>query len=145
MPKLTKRYIEALPVCDKESFVWDDILERLWHLRCPNAGQAFRKRKMICIQIGCFEALPFEQVKEWVHQAIADKHDSRNPDREKKIERLSLPVAQLAEWFLEEYISEHCRWCAQVEYRHAVNHYILLVLGSLKVMALVRDEFAKLH
>lgn len=100
---------------------------------------------MICIQIGCFEALPFEQVKEWERQAIADKHDSRNPGREKKVERLSPPVALFAEWFLEEYISVHCRLCAQVEYRNAVNHYILLVLGSLKVMALARDDFAKLH
>ena len=150
MPKLTKRHIEALPPREKEYFVWDDQLKGFGVRVYPNGGkryvaQAFRQRKTIRVQIGRYETLTFEKAKARARQAIADIDEGRNPNREKKTERLSPTVAQLAERFLEEYVPHHCKPRTQVEYRHAVNRYILPALGSIKVTALARDGVAALH
>ena len=54
-------------------------------------------------------------------------------------------MAQLAERFLEEYVPLHCKPRTQVEYWHAVDRYILPALGSVRVVALTREEVAELH
>ncbi len=65
--------------------------------------------------------------------------------RTKETERLSPTVAQLAERFLEEYVPHYCKPRPCVEYRHAVNRYILPALDALKVTALARADVAALH
>ena len=150
MPKLTKRHIDALPAREKEYFVWDDQLKGFGVRVYPNGGkryvaQAFRRGKTIRVQIGRYEALAFEQAKARARQAVADIDDGRNPNNEKETERLSPTVAQLAERFLEQYVPHHCKPRTQVEYRHAVNRYILPALGSIKLTALARDDVAALH
>ena len=150
MPKLTKRHIDALPAREKEYFVWDTQLKGFGVRVYPNSGkryvvQAFRLGKTIRVQIGRYEVFTFEQAKARARQAIADIEDGRNPNEEKKTERLSPTVTRLAERFLEEYVPVHCKPRTQVEYRHAVNRYILPALGSLKVTALAREDVAALH
>ena len=39
MPRLTKRHIDALPACDKESVVWDDQLKGFGARVIPNGGK----------------------------------------------------------------------------------------------------------
>ena len=150
MPRLTKRHIDALPPREKEYFVWDDQLKGFGVRVYPNGGkryvaQAFRQRKTIRVQIGRYEALPFDKAKARARQAIADIDEGRNPNREKETERLSPTVAQLAKRFLEEYVPHHCKPRTRVEYEHAVNRYILPALGSIKLTALARDDVAALH
>ena len=150
MPKLTKRYVENLPVREKEYFVWDDILKGFGARVYPNGGkryvaQLFREGKTVRVQIGRHGAMPFEEAKARARKIIADIDDGRNPNREKEAERLSPTVAQLAERFLEEYVPLHCKPRTQVEYRHSVNRYILPALGSVRVVALTREEVAALH
>ena len=108
-------------------------------------AQAFRRGKTIRVQIGRHGALSFEEAKARARKIIADIDDGRNPNKEKEAERLSPTVAQLAERFLEEYVPVHCKTRTQVEYRHAVNRYILPALGSVRVVALTREEVAALH
>ena len=116
----------------------------------PNGGkryvaQTFRRGKTIRVQIGRQGVLPFEEAKARARKIIADIDEGRNPNREKEAERLSPTVAQLAERFLEEYVPAHCKPRTEVEYRHAVKRYILPALGSIKVVALARDDVAALH
>ena len=150
MPKLSKRYIDALPVREKEYFVWDDQLKGFGARVYPNGGkryvaQTFRRGKTTRVQIGRHGALSFDEAKARARKIIADIDDGRNPNKEKEVERLSPTVAQLAERFLEEYVPIHCKPRTQVEYEHAVKRYILPALGSIKVVALGRDEVAALH
>ena len=150
MPKLTKRHIDTLPAREKEYFVWDDQLKGFGVRVYPNGGkryiaQAFRRGKTIRVQIGRYEALPFEKAKTRAREAIADIDDGRNPNKEKESERLAPTVAQLGERFLEEYVPQHCKPRTQVEYRHAVSRYIVPALGPIKLAALARDDVAALH
>ena len=150
MPKLTKRYVDNLPVHEKEYFVWDDILKGFGARVYPNGGkryvaQLFREGKTVRVQIGRHGALPFEEAKARARKIIADIDDGRNPNKEKEAERLSPTVARLAERFLEEYVPLHCKPRTQVEYRHAVNRYIVPALGPIRVLALRREEVAALH
>ena len=150
MPKLTKRYIDTLPVREKEYFVWDDQLKGFGARVYPNGGkryvaQTFRRGKTTRVQIGRHGALSFDEAKARARKIIADIDDGRNPNKEKEVERLSPTVAQLAERFLEEFVPIHCKPRTQVEYEHAVKRYILPALGSIKVVALGRDEVAALH
>ena len=150
MPRLTKRHVDALPPREKEYFVWDSQLKGFGVRVYPNGGkryvaQAFRQGRTIRVQIGRFEALPFEMAKARARQAIADIDDGRNPNRERETERKSPTVAQLAERFLQEYVPVHCKPRTQVEYRHAVSRYIVPALGSKKLTALARDDVTALH
>ena len=150
MPRLTKRHIDALPVREKEYFVWDDQLKGFGARVYPNGGkryiaQTFRRGKTIRVQIGRHGALSFEEAKARARKIIADIDEGRNPNKEKEAERLSPTVAELAERFLKEYVPDHCKPRTRVEYRHAVERYILPVLGSIKVTALGRDDVAALH
>ena len=150
MPKLTKRYIDTLAAREKEYFVWDDQLKGFGARVYPNGGkryvaQTFRRGKTIRVQIGRHGTLPFDEAKARARSIIADIDDGRNPNKEKEAERLSPTVAQLAERFLEEYVPVHCKPRTQVEYEHAVKRYILPDLGSIKVVALGRDDVAALH
>ena len=150
MPRLTKRHIDALPARDKEYFVWDDQLKGFGARVYPNGGkryvaQTFRRGKTIRVQIGRHGTLPFEEAKARARKIIADIDDGRNPNKEKEEERLSPTVAELAERFLEEYVPVHCKPRTQVEYRHALRRYIVPALGTIKVVALVRDDVAALH
>ena len=150
MTRLTKRHVDALPARDKEYFVWDDQLKGFGARVYPTGGkryiaQTFRRGKTIRVQIGRHGALPFEEAKARARQIIADIDDGRNPNREKESERLSPTIARLAERFLEEYVPAHCKPRTQVEYGHAVSKYILPALGSIKVLALARDDVAALH
>ncbi len=150
MPRLSKRHIDALPVRDKEYFVWDDQLKGFGARVYPNGNkryvaQTFRRGKTIRVQIGRHGALPFEEAKARARKIIADIDDGRNPNREKEAERLSPTVAQLAERFLEEYVPVHCKPRTRVEYVHAVKRYILPALGEIRVVALARDDVAALH
>ena len=150
MPRLTKRHIDALPVREKEYFVWDDQLKGFGARVYPNGGkryvaQTFRRGKTIRVQIGRHGALSFDEAKARARMIIADIDEGRNPNKEKEAERLSPTVAELAERFLKEYVSDHCKPRTRVEYRHAVERYILPALGSIKVTALGRDDVAALH
>ena len=150
MPRLTKRHVDTLPPREKEYFVWDDQLKGFGVRIYPNGGkryvaQAFRQGRTIRVQIGRFEALPFEMAKARARQAIADIDDGLNPNRERDAERKSPTVAQLAERFLQEYVPVHCKPRTQVEYRHAVSRYIVPALGSMKLSALARDDVSTLH
>ena len=150
MPRLTKRHIDALPVRDKEYFVWDDQLKGFGARVYPNGGkryvaQTFRRGKTIRVQIGRHGVLSFEEAKAHARKIIADIDEGRNPNKEKEAERLSPTVAELADRFLKEYVPAHCKPRTRVEYRHAVERYILPALGSIKVTALGRDDVAALH
>ena len=150
MPRLTKRRIDALPAREKEYFVWDDTLKGFGARVYPNGGkryvaQTFRRGKTIRVQIGRHGALSFDEAKARARKIIADIDEGRNPNKEKEAERLSPTVAELAERFLQEYVPDHCKPRTRVEYRHAVERYILPALGSIKVTALGRDDVAALH
>ena len=140
MPRLTKRHIDVLPAREKECFVWDDQLKGFGARVYPNGGkryfaQTFRRGKTVRVQIGRHGALSFDEAKARARKIIADIAESRNPNKEKEAERLSPTMAELAERFLKEYVPDHCKPRTRVEYRHAVERYILLALGSIKVTA----------
>ncbi len=46
---------------------------------------------------------------------------------------------------MEEYVPAYCKSRTRVEYRHAVERYILPVLGPIKVTALACDDVVALH
>ena len=54
-------------------------------------------------------------------------------------------MRQLAKRFLAEYVPAHCKPRTRVEYRHALDRYILPALGSNKVLKLTRDHVSDLH
>ena len=89
MARLTKRHIDALPVRDKEYFVWDDQLKGFGARVYPNGGkryiaQTFRRGKTIRVQIGRHGVLPFEEAKGRARKIIADIEEGRNPNKERE-------------------------------------------------------------
>ncbi|NKB55024.1 MAG: DUF4102 domain-containing protein [Alphaproteobacteria bacterium] len=150
MPHLTKRHIDALPVREREYFAWDDQVKGFGVRVYPNGGkryvaQTFRSGKTTRVQIGRHGALPFEEARKRARRIISDIDDGKNPNEDKKNERGSPTIRQLAERFLEEYVPSHCKPRTQVEYEHALNAYILPALGSIKTMKLTREDAAGLH
>ena len=150
MPHLTKRYIDALPAKEKEYFVWDDQMKGFGVRVYPNGGkryvaQTHRQAKITRLQIGRHGALPFEEARRRAGKIISDIDDGRTPGEDRKNERSSPTVRQLAKRFLAEYVPAHCKPRTRVEYRHALDRYILPALGSNKVLKLTRDHVSDLH
>jgi len=150
MPHLTKRSIDALPVQDKEYFVWDDQLKGFGVRVYPSGGKRYiaqttRHGKTTRVQVGRHGALSFDEARKRAGKIITDIDDGKNPNEEKKSERRSPTVKQLAERFLDEYVPSHCKARTQVEYKHALNTYILPAMGSVKVLKLSREDVSDLH
>lgn len=150
MPRLTIRHIDALPLQEKEYFVWDDQIKGFGIRIYPNGGkryvaQTFRQGKTTRVQIGKHGTLPFEEAKKRARKIITDIDDGKNPNADKENERRSPTVKQLAERFLDDYVASHCKARTQVEYKHALNRYILPAMGTSKVLKLARDDVADLH
>lgn len=150
MPRLTKRYLDSLPLKEKEYFIWDDQIKGFGVRVYPNGGkryvaQTFRLGKTTRVQIGKHGTLPFEEAKRRARKIIADIDDGINPNEDKKNERRSPTIQHLAERFLDEYVPSHCKERTQVEYKHALNKYILPAIGSIKVLNLARDDVSDMH
>ena len=150
MPRLTIRHIDALPLQEKEYFVWDDQIKGFGIRIYPNGGkryvaQTFRQGKTTRVQIGKHGTLPFEEAKKRARKIITDIDDGKNPNTNKENERRSPTIKQLAERFLDDYVPSHCKARTQVEYKHALNRYILPAMGAVKVIKLSRDDVADLH
>lgn len=150
MPRLTKRYLDSLPLKEKEYFIWDDQIKGFGIRVYPNGGmryvaQTFRLGKTTRVQIGKYGTLPFEEAKKRARKIIANIDDGINPNEDKKADRRSPMVQQLGERFLDEYVPSHCKERTQVEYKHALNKYILPAIGSIKVLKLTRDDVSDMH
>jgi len=116
----------------------------------PNGGKRYiaqttRNGKTTRVQIGRHGVLPFDEVQKRARKIIADIDDGKNPNKDKKNERRSPTIKQLTERFLEEYVPFHCKPRTQVEYKHAINAYILAAFGDTKVAKLDRNDVADLH
>ena len=148
--RLTQRFIASLPIEDAEYFVWDSDLRGFGVRVYPNGGKRYIARAKHAgqtkrCQIGQVGTIPFEEAKKLARKAISDIIDGINPNQNKKTERLSPTIKKLAERFLDEYVSSHCKPRTQVEYKHALNAYIIPAMGSTKAINLNRDDVADLH
>ena len=79
----SNRTVATLRV-ERDMVFWDRELRGFGVRVYPNGGkryvaQAFRRGKTIRVQIGRYEALPFEKAKTRAREAIADIDDGRNP------------------------------------------------------------------
>ncbi len=150
MTNLTKRHIESLTPTDKEYFIWDDQVKGFGVRVYPSGAkryiaQTFRMGKTTRVLIGKYGTLPFDEAKSRAKKIINNIDDGINPNEEKRAERHSPTIKQLAERFEREYIPSHCKESTQVEYLHALNKYILPALGLFKVMKLTRDDVSDMH
>ena len=94
MPRLTKRYIDALVAKEKEYFVWDDQIKEFGLRVYPSGGkryitQTHRSGKNTRVQIGKHGNISFEEAKRRAKKTISDIDEGVNPNEEKKREQQS--------------------------------------------------------
>ena len=144
----TKRRIDALPAREKEYFVWDDQLKARGQ-GVPQRWQALRRQTFRRARpSACRSDAMASVIRGGQGTRTQDHRRHRRGQEPEQGEESRAPVARMAELadrFLKEYVPDHCKPRTRVEYRHAVERYILPALGSIKVTALRRDDVAALH
>jgi integrase len=152
MPKLTKRFIEAVqPVPDREVVKFDDELHgfgiRVW----PSAKRVYfvkyrtrdgRQRKLT---IGTHGIITAEQARATARRCLADASQGEDPAATRKAQREAPTMAQLAERYLVEHARPHKKPSSVANDERLLAKKVLPELGPLKAHAVTRADVARLH
>lgn len=151
MPRLTKKFVESLALPDGTYMtVWDDKLIGFGVRVRPSGKKAYivqakKNRKTIRKNVGIHGTMTADQAREIAADLLRQIHAGRNPNEEAKKEKAKRTMESVCTQFLNEYVPSHCKPRTAVEYRHAVDKYILPALGHMKVETIAREDVAKLH
>ncbi|MBZ0252626.1 MAG: site-specific integrase, partial [Candidatus Methylomirabilis sp.] len=152
MPKLTKRFVEALKPPEKGDYtVWDTEL-KAFGVRVTAAGARsyfvnYRTPggKMRRHTIGKHGELTVEKARELAGIALGSVRAGNDPAKERADARSAPTVADLCARFLSEHAAERKKPTSRAHDEICVRLYVAPALGSLKVGEVERAHVEKLH
>lgn len=148
--KLTKRTVDAAIAETARYIVWDSALKG-FGLRVETSGtktflvryrSAGRKR---FLSIGRFGQLTPEQARGLAQEALADVRRGHDPADERRKERASISVADLAAGFLAEHVDAKRKSSTAIHYRSLIDGYVLPKHGARRAHDFSRADLARLH
>ncbi len=150
MPKLTKRFVDALKPAAFEIVYWDDDLAGFGVRVRPSGRKTFILKcrcrgRQIKMTIGTHGPITVEQARIKARTSIAEAKSGSDPSAEHSRMRGSPTMKKLGERFLEEYVPTHCRPTTEREYRRSVELFITPKIGTRKVIDIERSDVAKIH
>ncbi len=150
MPKLTKRFVESLPVKASSYFVWDiDVIG--FGIRVMPSGtrtyqvQYRRGARTRRSAIGRHGVVSADQARSRARELLGLVAIGNDPVEDIARERTASTVAALCDRFLEVHVAERCKPNTARDYRGSVKRMIKPKLGSLKVTEIARSDIADLH
>ena len=150
MPRITKRFVEAAEVRDKDYIICDDDLPgfavrvlpsgKRFYLIQYRVGARFRR-----MSLGRHGVLTAEQARRQAFTLLAAVKNGEDPAGERREARRAATVAELAERFDREHIAIRLKPGTAREYRRNLRRFILPALGRLKVAEVTRADIARFH
>ncbi|MDN3507773.1 MAG: integrase family protein, partial [Simkaniaceae bacterium] len=150
MPKINKRFVDALLCEENDKAYWDDELKG-FGIRVRASGRKYyivqtrhngRQRKYT---IGPHGPITSEKARAKALDILALLKAGQDPIEDDAKLRRSITMKQLGKKFLDEYVPLHCKPTTQKEYKRNVELFINPALGKKKVLEVVRKDIAKLH
>ena len=150
MPKLTKRRIEALPIKDKDYFVWDTEVSGFGVRVLPSGAKTYQVQyrkggRTRRVGVGRHGTLTAEEARRRARELLGDVARGENPAEMIAQHRRAPTIAALCDRFFEGHVRERCKPSTQSEYRRAIDLFIAPAIGSFKVVDVERRDITALH
>jgi integrase len=150
MPKLTKKYVEALKPKERDYVVRDSTLTNFCVRVLPSGVKTYmiqyrqngRQRKY---NIGKHGAVTLDQARTIAQKLLARVADGADPAEERAVYLKAPDVRTLGERFMTEYVSQRCKPRTASEYQRALDLFIYPAFGSRKIVDITRADIAELH
>ena len=152
MRTLTTRIVEALPVSDRETVVWDRELPGFGVRVHPSESKVYvvHKRsggKSRRVTIGRHGVWSLDAARREAGGVIASLKKGETPIRPgAETGSASGPmIAELAEQYMTEHVAVRCKPTTAQQCRHIFDKYLLQQFGSLRLGEITPDRVAALH
>lgn len=150
MPKLNKRFIDALKPEDRDIDYFDEALAG-FGLRVRKSGrkvyfvrQRF-KGSQRRVTIGYHGAWTAETARTEAKRILGELATGQDPTEDVRKQKSAITVKALGERFLSEYADIHLKATTQREYRRSVEIFITPIIGKQVVHEIERRSIAELH
>jgi|CXWL01.1.fsa_nt_gi integrase len=154
--KITKRFVDnvELPKNKKDHVFWDTELKG-FGLRVRSSGSTLQKTYIIKYRdkntgrqhkpiVGTYPPMPPEKARSEAMQQLASVQTGSNPAIEKKYNRNSITMKELADRFLREHVAVNNKPSTQQSYKSRIERVIIPQLGNLPVKAVSMDDITRL-
>jgi integrase len=150
MPKLTKRYVEALPTKIESYFEWDDEVKGFGVRVMPSGTRTYQVQyrkggRTRRASIGRHGSVTPDQARTRAKELLGLVASGDDPVEEISQHRRAPSVSALCERFFETHVMERCKPSTQGEYRRCIDRFIKPALGSFKVVDVARKDIAALQ
>ena len=148
--RITKRTVDRLVGEGAEHFYWDHALPG-FGLRIRASGRKFyvaqfrANGRLRRVTLGPHGALSPDVARQRARELISEAKAGRDPTSRREAERKAVTMADVADRFLDEYVSVHCKPGTAYEYRRLLDHHIRPKLGDRHVADVQRSDIAALH
>ena len=150
MPKLTKRFVDAVETRAADYFVWDSEIPGFGLRVLPSGRKGYvvqyrAGRRSRRISLGPSTVLTCEQARNRAMAIVSAARNGEDPAAERDTGRKTITVKELAERFDKEHIAIRLKASTAGEYRRNLRRLILPALGQLTVTGITRADVAKFH
>ena len=148
--RLTKRVLDAAQYEGGTDYRWDEVLPGFGARVYPSGKKSFvvsyrlHGRKKIMV-LGKYGVLTLDQARKKARAALVSAADGADPSSARQALRVAPTVADLADRYLEEHARPKKKTKSVEEDERMLAQRILPAIGTLKVMAVDRNDIATLH
>ena len=150
MPKLTKRFIDALEPMAGAPLIFDEETPRFAVRVMPSGVKSYvvqyraegRTRRHTFGKVGL---LTPDEARDQARQLLAAVDRGEDPSQARQDRRKAVTVDVLCERFFTEHTLARCKPATRYEYRRAIDLFIKPALGALKAEAVQRRHITELH
>ena len=150
MARITKRTVDALAAHERERVVWDDEIKGFGVRVHPTGRKVYivktrYRGRAVKVTIGPHGLVTPAQARTRAAEIISEARAGRDPAALNRPAAKAPTMRELAERFLREYVSDHCKASTAEEYRRAIKQCIEPKIGKLPVTEVQRSDIAALH
>jgi integrase len=150
MPKLTKRFIDAVRPGDREIFVWDDDLPGFGLRVLPSGRRSYlvqyrAKGRTRRLTLGPHGVLTPKQARERASRLLAEVRDGGDPSADRHAELRAPSVADFAKRYLEQHAGIRKKSSSLEGDKRNLKLHVLPRLGRTRIGDVTRADVTALH
>ena len=149
---LTTRIVEALPVPERETVLWDRELPGFGVRVHPSGSKVYMVHKRFNgksrrVTIGSHEVWSLDDARREAGTVITSLKAGQTPSRPgaDSASTNGPTIAALGEQYMTEHVAVRCKPTTQRSCRHILDNYLLPHLGTLRLGEITPDRVAALH